>query len=419
MDNIIHKIQLYKDRPIFKQFSWYMLSMIIGQLLSFVSVFIVYRYLGTINIGNITRVQNFTYFLFIILAGMDSYFFSHFLKAKESGDKDFMYKYYFHRNRVLFFIILCGLIFSLIFLPKDLFLLYIISIIPTILIGHFFIFLSFAHIEKKAKIIAISSIVSSLIVFLLKVVGAYFEFSIQYFIFINGLEISGIIVYLYFINKSYIKTNILSFIKPKYIDTFKYIISSKLFIFSAFTSMSIGRVDQLILGRVGDAHKLGVYVGAVKISEMPNLILGVFMSTIMPYILSFYKNHQESSLPEGKKEKVFLKLAFLLSIFCALFTIIISPYAVHIIYGDKFVESINILYIYALSIPGSFLMLYYQSVYAIKDKMYILSIMQLFLLLIYILLTIYLYYNVGVVGVAVATVIIYTLSGLLYYLKDK
>ncbi|MCX8513897.1 MAG: hypothetical protein ORN26_02700 [Candidatus Pacebacteria bacterium] len=70
--NIGRLIEL-KSKPIFHQFSWYFLNTTITQLLSFVSVLFVYRYLGPVNVGIMSFVSNFILGLFFIGAAIDTF----------------------------------------------------------------------------------------------------------------------------------------------------------------------------------------------------------------------------------------------------------------------------------------------------------------------------------------------------------
>jgi PST family polysaccharide transporter len=176
------------------------------------------------------------------------------------------------------------------------------------------------------------------------------------------------------------------------------------------------RADQLILATISNAYTLGIYSAAVKISEVPNFLAGVLSSALVSRMAYISVKHDNTS--QEKLNKLMLYYLFVGSII-TIGIIILAPLAVHILYGQKFNDSIPVLKVYALSIPGMFMNYFFLGIYGAKEKQ--LQQVAIFglalvlnIVLIYVLTPVF-----GLKGTALATALAYTISAFGFYINLK
>ena len=416
--NIARIIEL-KSKPIFQQFSWNLLGTIITNLISFVSVFVVFRYFGPINVGLTTFIQNYLIGLFMILAGMDNYFYWNVLKYEGGSQINYLLKYSKMRGVLAFILGSIGLIFSFIFLPDDLFILSIVSILPSLLSSALVPFLSYLWVYKKAKVVSIAGIAQGIILFIIKMIMVYLEAPILWFVFVNGIEILSVISFYYVLKNKYFKIKDLISIEVSLNDFKLLFISTLPGIFFVISHYLIFRVDQIYLYITSNAETVGLYAGAVKIVELSNIFLGALMATVAPYIASSYKNIHQPDIKEKKDEKILLKWFMLSAVLMTIFVMLFTPYIIKILYGNRFEDSIPILFYYALTIMPAFVMNYYANVYPARAKYISISIIYLIACVLNIIGIIILYPIFNVIGVAIATVIAYIVGAVASYCNGR
>lgn len=425
-EKIKNKISLYKnrfydlkERPIFHQFSWNLMGTIITQLISFISVFVVFRYLGPAGIGLTTFMQNYLIGIFMIISGMDNHFYWNVLKYEGNNQIQYLLKYAKIRGLIGIALGSIGLLVSYLFFPKDIFILSLVTILPMIASAPFAIFATYLQIHKKAKLLAILGLIQALILFIIKMILVYIKAPLLYFVFINTLEILSYILFYYLIKNKYF--NIRDIIETKIDYTyFKsiFIISIPSIIF-IFCNYFIFRVDQIYLYITTNAETVGLYAGAVKIVELSNIFLGVLMSSVSPYIAHNYKSNNQLDTYSKNKEKLLLKVFILSAVIMTLFVMLFTPYIINILYGNRFENSIPILFYYAITIMPAFIMNYYNGIYPARGKNLSISIIYILACIINIIFIYLLYPLLGVIGVAIATVIAYIFAAITLYYRAR
>ncbi|MDI9355319.1 MAG: polysaccharide biosynthesis C-terminal domain-containing protein [Cyanobium sp. MAG06] len=312
-----------------------------------------------------------------------------------------------------------GLLVSYLFFPKDIFILSLVTILPMIASAPFAIFATYLQIHKKAKLLAILGLIQALILFIIKMILVYIKAPLLYFVFINTLEILSYILFYYLIKNKYF--NIRDIIETKIDYTyFKsiFIISIPSIIF-IFCNYFIFRVDQIYLYITTNAETVGLYAGAVKIVELSNIFLGVLMSSVSPYIAHNYKSNNQLDTYSKNKEKLLLKVFILSAVIMTLFVMLFTPYIINILYGNRFENSIPILFYYAITIMPAFIMNYYNGIYPARGKNLSISIIYILACIINIIFIYLLYPLLGVIGVAIATVIAYIFAAITLYYRAR
>ena len=412
MEKIKAKLTYLKSRSIVKEFSWYTISNFTAQIMSFISMLFISRYLGPTNLGLYAFVQNYYITIFTIISGSDFYF-SWALARSEDKIADIK-KFIVHRLHISIILSIIGILTAYIILPRDIALMCMILIAPAFL-NSFIIFAFFALVQKKAKLVAGVQMCTALIMTSIKILLVYIQAPLTYFIFASALDVTIIsIAYLLIFshNKKFIR-EIWSIHTPKLLETFNFIFSIKMSIFVIFLWQLLLRADQLILAYITNAYSLGIYAAAVKVAEVPNVLAGILYLTMISRMVPLIK--ENSSHAHHNLRRVFY-LYLLIGIFMSILVIIFASLAIKIIYGVKFLESVPVLQVYALSIPGMYLTYFFFSLFGAIDKYKVQAIVFFISVILNIVLVLLLTPIYGLIGASSATAITYTLAGICFYI---
>jgi len=203
---------------------------------------------------------------------------------------------------------------------------------------------------------------------------------------------------------------------PSIFSTIKFLYAIRFMVISLALWQLLLRVDQLVLATFSNAYTLGIYSAAVKITEVPNFFAGGIYASLVAHIASTALRKDDHS--KNSIRKVML-LYFSSGTVISILTIITAPFIVSLLYGPKFIEVTPILRVYALSIPGMFLVYHYLAIYAVQGK----HLQQAFIFSLGIIINIVLIYILtpifGITGTAFATVISYTFMSGVFYLHMR
>lgn len=412
MEKIKAKLIHLKSRPVVKEFSWYALSNFTAQALSFVSILFVSRYLGPVNLGLYSFVQNYYITIFTVLSGSDFYF-SWALARSENRMLDIK-RFVVYRFHVAIILSIIGSLAAFLILPTDVATMCMIMLAPAFL-NSFIILAFFALVQKKAKLVAGIQIFCALIMTLVKVSLVLIKAPLIYFVLASAFDmaiISLVYLFIYSLNKKLVK-EILSSYTPKISDTFRFISDIRINILVIFLWQLLLRADQLILAKITNAYSLGIYAAAVKVAEIPNVLAGILYLTMIGRMVPLIKS--DSSYSHYRLRRMFY-LYFLIGMFMSICIIIFAPLGINIIYGSRFTESISVLQMYALSIPGMYLSYFFFSLFGAIDKHRVQAIVFFISVVLNILLVLILTPMYGLIGAASATAVTYTLAGLSFYI---
>lgn len=411
MEKIKQRLMRLKSKSIIKEFSWYAFSNFTAQALSFVSILFISRYLGPTNLGLYSFVQNYYVTIFTILSGSDFYF-SWALARSEDKILDIK-RFIVYRFHVAIILSIIGSLFAFFILPTDVAIMCMIMLAPAFL-NSFMVFALFALVEKRAKLVAYIQIFGALIATAIKILLVYIAAPLIYFILISSLEIAIVsLTYLLVLsyNKKFIR-EVWAAHTPKLVETFNFVFSIRMSLLVIFLWQLLLRADQLILAKITNAYSLGIYAAAVKVAEVPNVIAGILYLTMISRMVPLMK--ENSSHAHHNLRRVFY-LYLIIGIFMSVSVIIFAPLAVNIIYGSRFLESVPVLQVYAISIPGMYLTYFFFSLFGATDKHRVQVIVFFVSVVLNILLVLLLTPIYGLIGAASATAITYTLAGLGFY----
>ena len=400
------------------ELSWYLFGQLLVQISSFVSAIIVSRYLGPTNLGLFSFSQNFVSVTLSIFAGADFY-----LIWKIATTKDFrkeLQNAFAYKIRLHIVLAIVGIIASLLFLPKDVAILCVILFLPSLL-QSFSIFTSYALSRNYAKQTGIIQAVLAIIFLLFKVAGVYLELPLIYFVIVAAFDVTmfGLVMYLYCSSQDIITKNFFKGLPSVDVrEMIRFLIAISVTIVSIFFWGLLLRIDQFLLAIFTDAHTLGLYVSAVKVAEMPNIIAGVITSALTSRI---------ALLPSTEKKELQRKVGTLLFSQGAFGFLIMLPLVVfatpiiNTIYGEAFSGSDTMLRLYALTIPFMFINYVFHSMYGSFSLLKFQAINYSVAVVINLVFGTIGYMTFGVEGVILATVFAYfccAIFGFLYFKKN-
>lgn len=251
---------------------------------------------------------------------------------------------------------------------------------------------------------AIANIVTNTITAIVRIVVVYLQFPIVYILatyvfdaFISALSY----IYLY-------KRNFGSIFSWKFdrVVIKGIIIDSWPFTISALATAIYMSVDQVFLKYFLGSEAVGLYVVAVRFSEVWFFISGVVCTSLLPAILNAQKTNYALFLERSKK---LYSLLFYLAILISAGIYIAAPLIVNTLYSAEYSYSIVLLRIYVWSIVGMFVSTALQQTLLAQNKfktILVLNIIGMSLSLLCNPIFIYLY---GVKGAAIANIVAYTL----------
>ena len=199
--------------------------------------------------------------------------------------------------------------------------------------------------------------------------------------------------------------------------TFKnLLINSWPFTISALATTVYIRADQIFLKILLGSQAVGLYVVAVRFSEVWFFISSVICASLLPAILNAQKTNHDLFLSRSKR---LYSLLFYTSIVICIFIYFAAPLIVNILYGVKYQPSIILLRIYIWSIIGVFISTALQQFLLAQNKfktILLLSIIGMVLSLILNSLFIPLF---GIKGAAIANIFAYTLPTIIILSLNK
>lgn len=413
MPKIQDAVHVFK-KPFFKEFSWYGLSQISTQVFAFLGVMFTARYLGPINTGLSSFVQNYLSVFVSLSSSIDFYFTWRIAKSENmlfELRRTIGYKFY-----TLSVLTVLGIVSSFSLLPRDVAMLSLALFLPLVF-GSVSGFYTYTTVQNKARLLFFAHFAVAVSFFVGKLLLIHYKAPLFAFVLLNSIEGVTITILLafYFLAIKKLYHDFFDGIWPSFLQTVSFLYSIKTTVLLIFSWQLVIRIDQLILAPLSNAYSLGVYSAATKIAEMPNMIAGVLYTALISRIALYEKNASEEDFTKNYKKIAYLYL--IIGSFCALMLIIFAPVAVHIIYGAKFADSVSVLQAYAFSIPAAFVLTHSFSFYGAKEK----PGRQVIIFMVGIVTNsigmIILYRLFGTVGAAYATAIAYSLMAFLFIKK--
>ncbi|MEG3918240.1 MULTISPECIES: flippase [unclassified Microcoleus] len=110
------------------------------------------------------------------------------------------------------------------------------------------------------------------------------------------------------------------------------------------------KTDQIMLGALNQNAQLGYYAAAVKISEICDFLPMIISSSIFPKLANLRKTNYEEYL---NKFQIYSDIMIFLWLGVAIPISLLSPWIVHLLYGEKYAKSAAVLALYVWAQFGS------------------------------------------------------------------
>ncbi|UNU26149.1 flippase [Microcoleus vaginatus] len=110
------------------------------------------------------------------------------------------------------------------------------------------------------------------------------------------------------------------------------------------------KTDQIMLGAMNKNAELGYYAAAVKISEICDFLPMIISSSLFPKLANLRKTNYEEYL---NKFQIYSDIMIFLWLGVALPISLLSPWIVHLLYGENYAKSAAVLAIYVWAQFGS------------------------------------------------------------------
>jgi O-antigen/teichoic acid export membrane protein len=411
MQKIITLCKKIKHVRIPKALSWYTAAQVCTLLMGFVGFSVISRYLGPTSLGLFSFAQNFLAVFLSCVNGLELYYTWHIAKSDEKIKE--MKGFFGHKLHLMLTVMALSVCSALIILPLDVALLCIVISLPLFL-HSCTAFTVYSNAEGNAKIYSQSQILAAVILLIARVAFVWMEAKLVYIVLLSSLDLilTSIFIAAHYLSRKDWYETFKEYKFPTYLSTAKLLVRIRYTILVFIAWQLILRADQLILATFAGAYTLGVYSAATKIAEVPNFIAGIlYIYTIPKFGLQIKDEAGAIQVEESfyKKYKKLILTYLGVSSVIALGTIIFAPLAIHILYGNEFIESVSILRIYALSIPPLFLLYFFFSLYSSMGRYKMQAAVFLIGLLINVVLIKIGYKLADVQGVAAASFVAYSL----------
>lgn len=410
-ENILNTLRHEGFRRYFKNTGWLFFVRIFSLLLSFfVSVYMA-RSLGVEDFGRLNFIISFVSIAGTSIFVIDSLLIKRLNNEPDNADKILGSALIIKIINSVFTIVSATLIAYLISYFSDrttitlVFAFSIFAIFQSLNIVDCY-FQSHADVKKVSILTTIVWIISSLVKVLIVSLHVDIVYVLLTYVFDNLMFFLG---YIYLYSKYVGKIFDWKLDKKIFFD---FIRSSWPFTVSALAGSIYIRIDQIFLNLLLGPQAVGVYVVAVRFSEVWFFISSSVCAALLPAILNAYKTDQRVFLSRSKR---LYSLLFYLALIICFFIYAFAPLVIKILYGPSYFTSITLLRIYIWSIIGIFISTALQQFLLAQNRFKMILLinvcgMALSLVFNYFFIRIW-----GVTGAAIANIISYTLPVLFVF----
>jgi O-antigen/teichoic acid export membrane protein len=401
----------------FKNTGWMLTSRVLSMTVSLLTTIYVARNLGPTNYGQLSYAISFVgIFGFIATLGIDNVLYRELInkpyKKKEYLGSAIIIKF-FAGLVAMFLTIAFGYYFG----QDD------VSKILILILSGTFIFNSFQIIgfefqaQVKSKYPSIIGLIVAIILNVLKVLVVFLNRGVIYLALVLLLEPILYSIFYWFAYEKKIEGKVSELVFNKQAAK-TLLLDSWPIIFTSAFALVYGRIDQVLIKNMVDAHAVGIYSSAVTIAEAWYFLPVLITSSLFPAIINAKKTSEEIYYARLKKLALFLTG---IAVSVSLCVTIAAPFIMKIIYGSAFINGSIILKIYVWACVGTSL-IYLTNNYLVaennKKGLIILTFVPMALNIVLNLLWIPKY---GIVGSAYATLISYSLApiSILVFKNDR
>lgn len=186
-----------------------------------------------------------------------------------------------------------------------------------------------------AKIPAIATVFSYLIVAVTQFLILYFKLPLWIFALSNSLEYAcmSIVLYIYYINYSKYKLSFSITMAKRLLSRGKY------YIIAGLMTTIYNQTDRIMLKQLIDDSAVGVYSAAAVCSSMFSFVFIAIIDSFRPILL----DGSDKKYDFNKKIQMLYTFIVYSSLFVSLGVFVLSPFIINIMYGPNYSNSVPIL----------------------------------------------------------------------------
>jgi len=399
----------------FKNTGWIFFARLFSYVLSFFTIALVARYLGPENLGKISYAQSFT-LLFSVLAslGIDQILYRDLVDTPEN--KDELLGTAFISKFVLGFFAVFFTISTAYFLNEEPLLIWLIGLISlTFIFQPLSVVTLLLNARVQSKYASYATIVIAIIIAVAKMLVIYFDKGVLFFALIILLEA---ILYALFNLYFYIKIVKEDFFQWKFsLATFVTLIKRSLpLVLATLSGYIYLRIDQVMILHFIDSTSVGLYEAAVRLTELLNFLPLIIISSLFPALINARKNDLKQF---HNRFFSLMKLCLGISFVSAFVLYAISPFAVLLIFGGEYQQTIILTKIYAWVSIGTISTVLMQQYLIAENRTSVFLFITASGAILNVILNIFMIPALGLYGAAYATLITLTSIILIFGLLKK
>jgi len=401
----------------FQNTGWIFSMKVLSMVVSFVATLFIARNLGPLNFGQLSYATSFVgIFSFIASLGIDGVLYRELIKYPDRK-KEFIGSAFTIKIVAGSLGAILVSIFALLWAMDD------VSRILILILSGTFIFNSFQIItyefqaQVKSKYPSVIAFVATVILNILKLIIIFSGKGVIYLALILLLEPILYAIFYWIVYEKQIGSKISQWRFDKTI-AITLLKDSWPLIFSSAFALVYSEIDQILIKQMIDAHAVGIYDSAVRVAEVWYFIPNIIMVSLFPAVINAKITSREVYLKRLKK----LTLLLLgLACIIAIFTSVLSPLIIYILYGSAFMGGVIILQIYIWSLIGSFIGNLVANYLIAENYRKITFLVNFIPMIVNVVLDIIWIPKYGIMGPAFATLIAYSLSPviLLFFSKTR
>ncbi len=392
----------------FKNTGWMFASRVLSMIISFITTTFIARRLGPGNFGQLSYAVSFVSIFSVISSlGIDNVLYRDLIKNPDKK-REFLGSALIIKLVAGLFAVILVIISALLWVENDVSRILIVILSGTFLFNAFQIISYEFQARVQSKYPSIISLSVALILNVLKIVVIMSGKGVIYLAFLLLLEsVLYAIFYLFAYKRNYDgKITDWEFNKNISVVLLK---DSWPIIFTSAFALIYARIDQVLIKHLMDAENVGIYSSAVAIAEAWYFLPNIIMPSLFPAIVNAKQTSEEIYYSRIKRLAIFL---LILSIGVAVFTTLLAPTIINVIYGPAFMNASLILKIYVWSSIGTFLGSLAINYLIAENRKKILAFITFVPMITNVILNLILIPKYGIVGSAYATLISYSLGPL-------
>ena len=328
---------------VLRNFSHLGIVQILNYALPLITIPLVSRALGVDKIGLISYI--FSYITYFILLVNYSFSLTAIRKQTQINDLNLTFSLVF-KSQFILLAISSVIFFTILFLVPDLRDHYLLAYISYVAVLAAFFDKNWIYQYKQdLSIVAIVNVILKLlgVVFIILFIKEQGDYLVYAAILYGVTALTNIVLFLISLRKYQIK-----FVKIKFQHVFDFLKEGKMLFFSSVVISLYSSTSTLLLGLYFNNRDVGLYTSATKLIEIAK-VFAIMPITQLIYPIVAHKISENVDLGVSFVKQL-MPIFNLMATILFIGTLIIGPFALHILFGSQFLDAIPILWILSISL---------------------------------------------------------------------